>query len=106
VCAYLREGEGGSSLVVVNFAANGVTAQVIARAGTRWTPVFDTIEPPAPAFVDGTALALRPYEAAIFRRPEPDSDPGPASAKAPRRPATMAAEPVVHPGDPTCPSSS
>jgi hypothetical protein len=52
---------------VVNFAANGVTAQVVARAGARWEPVFGTIDLPAPAFADGTSLALRPYEAAIFR---------------------------------------
>jgi alpha-glucosidase len=67
VFAYLREGEGGSALVVINFAANAVMAQVVARADTRWTPVFDTIDPAAPAFADGTSLALRPYEAAIFR---------------------------------------
>ncbi len=67
VFAFLREGEGRSSLVVVNFAANTVTARVVARPGSRWEPVFDTIDPAAPAFGDGTGLALRPYEAAIFR---------------------------------------
>jgi alpha-glucosidase len=67
VYAYMREGGAGTTLVVVNFAGEPVTAAVAARAGTSWEPVFDTIDPGAPGFTDGAALALRPYEAAIFR---------------------------------------
>jgi alpha-glucosidase len=67
VYAYLREGDGGTSLIVVNFAGQHVTAAVEARAGTRWEPIFDTHDPGVPAFSDGTPLVLRPYEAAILR---------------------------------------
>ncbi len=67
VYAYVRDGDAATALVVVNFSGAPVTAAVAARAGARWEPVFDTIDPGAPAFTDGAALALRPYEAAIFR---------------------------------------
>lgn len=67
VYAYLREADGRTALVTVNFAARDVIARVADRPGTRWEPILDTIEPPLGPVTDGQPFVLRPFEAVIFR---------------------------------------